>query len=143
VVRIRNRPELAVSDLHRRMEQMMAGLLRHLEPPASATGWVPRVDVFETADTILVTLELPGVDREGIEIVVEGPYLSVSGVRPEPAPSACMRWHQMEIAYGPFERILALPIEIDPGRISATYRDGFLQIEIPRGAPRTVPIDAG
>jgi HSP20 family protein len=143
VVRIRTNPDLALTDLHRRMEQMMARLLRQLEPTHPAAGWVPRVDVYETADRMQVTLELPGVEREGIEIVVEGAYLSVSGVRAAPEPSACVRWHQMEIVYGPFERILALPFEIDPGRIAATYRDGFLLIEIPKEAPRTVPVDAG
>src|SRR5712692_2406376 len=88
----------------------------------------------EIAEQILVSLEIPGVERGEIEILVQGPYLRVSGVRQEPT-SVCMRWHQMEIVYGPFERVVALPLEIDPEGIRATYTDGFLRIEIPRGAP--------
>ena len=90
-----------------------------------------------------IALELPGVDRADIEVLVQGPYLRVTGVRREPADTGCMRWHQMEIAYGPFERIVALPGEVDPDRVRATYIDGFLRIEIPHSQPqpRSVPIE--
>ena len=143
MIRIHSGPDLALPDLHQRMEQMMARLLRQLEPVAAVQGWSPRVDIHETADRLQITVELPGVERDGIDIAVEGAYLRVSGVRAEPPSTACTRWHQMEIAYGPFERILALPFPIDPARASATYTDGFLRIEILRDAARTVPIDAG
>ncbi len=143
MVRIRRSPALEVAELHRRMERLMQGLLRGVETPAATHGWVPRVDIYETAGGTLVTLEIPGVKREEIEIVIEGIYMDVSGVRPEPAPSGCVRWHQMEIAYGRFERVIALPEEVDPESIRATYGDGFLRIEIPRrtSGARTVPID--
>src|SRR5207249_12016648 len=100
-------------------------------------------DVYETADGFVATLELPGIEREEIEILVEGLYLRLSGVRPEPPVRDCMRWHQMEIAHGPFERVIALPQEADPERITATYKDGFLTIHIPRGSSgkRSVPIE--
>jgi len=142
MVRILISPTREVADLHRRMEQMMERLLHIAEPESSSLGWVPRADVYETAEQILVSLEIPGVERGEIEILVQGPYLRVSGVRQEPT-SVCMRWHQMEIVYGPFERVVALPLAIDPEGIRATYTDGFLRIEIPRGAagPRSVSIE--
>jgi len=133
MVRIRRSPPAPVLDLHRRMEQVMAHLLRDVRPMDTPAPWVPRVDIFETADGFVVTLELPGVEREGIDVVVEGRCLSISGTRPEPAPSGCVRWHQMEIAQGRFERVLMLPYEVDPDHITATHKDGFLRIEIPRG----------
>lgn len=122
----------------------MDTLLHGAEIPSAAHGWVPRVDIRETADEILVSVELPGVGREDIEVTVEGSYLRVAGVRPEPTSETCVRWHQMEITYGPFERVINLPCEIDPDRISATYQDGFLRIQIPREIPgaRQVPIDS-
>ncbi len=141
MVRIRRSPGVEISDLHRRMEQMMQQLLHSADP--AAHGWVPRADIYETADGLVLSLEIPGVERGDIEIEVQGVYLKVSGVRQEPTASGCMRWHQMEIVYGPFERVVALPQEVDPERIRATYREGFLRIEIPREASgsRTVPID--
>jgi len=105
-------------------------------------GFVPRVDVYEREEGLLLTMELPGISREGIEILVEGSYLRVSGEREEPASSGLLRWHHMEIAYGPFERIVALPREVDAESIRAVYADGFLKIEIPSGTPptRQVPV---
>ncbi len=143
MVRIRTTATREVADLHRHMEQMLERLLYAAEPDPAIAGWVPRADVYETAGGILVTVEVPGVERGEIEILVQGSYMRVSGVREEPALSSCMRWHQMEIAYGPFERVVSLPAEVDAERITATYRDGFLRIEIPRASPpsRSVTID--
>lgn len=139
----RSAVEEEVADLHRRMEQMMERLLHGADAVPSPSGWAPRADIYETADRILVVLEIPGVERGDIEIVVQGRYLRVSGRRDEPASSGCMRWHQMEIAYGAFERLVSLPAEADPEKIEATYRDGFLRIAIVREAAgaRAVPID--
>jgi HSP20 family protein len=145
VVRIRRCPPQEVSDLQRRMETILNALLHDL-PAAQAVSrtWLPRADIHETDAGFVVTLEIPGVEREEIDIVVEGPYLSVSGHRPAPAPAACTRWHQVEIAQGAFERVIALPEGADTAGINATYRDGFLQITIPRaGAGRSVPIQGG
>ena len=143
MVRIRRSPAHPMLDIHHRMEQVMERLLRDVKPVEAQASWVPRADVYETAEGFVVTLELPGVEREEIEILVEGFYLRLSGFRPEPLAQGCMRWHQMEIAHGRFERVLALPQEADPERITATYKDGFLSIHIPHGSSgaRSVPID--
>jgi HSP20 family protein len=84
------------------------------------------------------------VRREDIEILIEGPFLRVAGVRREPAGTECLRWHQMEISDGPFERVFNLPPDADLEGISAGYRDGFLEIVIPRRTlgSRQVPVDA-
>jgi HSP20 family protein len=142
MVRIRRRPS-QLGDLHRRMEQVMETLLHGGGMASGAGGWAPRVDIRETADMFLVTVDLPGVQRDAIDVTVEGSYLHVTGVRGEPALEGCVRWHQMEITYGSFERVISLPFEIDPDRIRASFQDGFLNIEIPRAAApsRQVPID--
>lgn len=121
-------------DLHRRMEQVLESLLRDVKPLESPAPWIPRVDIFETAEEFVVTLEIPGVDREEVDIMVEGLCLNVSGARPDPSPAGCVRWHQMEIAHGRFERVLALPQEADAESITAICKDGLLSIRIPRGS---------
>jgi HSP20 family protein len=132
-----------MGDLHRRMEQVMESLLHGGSLAGGSGSWAPRVDIRETADKFLVTVDLPGVQREAIEVMIEGSYLHITGVRGEPALEGCVRWHQMEIAYGKFERVINLPFEIDPEGIRASFQDGFLNIEILRTAPpsRQVPID--
>ena len=144
MVRIRRSPAHPMLDLRHRMELVMERLLSDVAHPIEAQGaWVPRANVYETIEGFVVTLEVPGVERQELEVVVDGQYLSVSGTRPEPESSECMRWHQMEIGHGRFERVLGLPAGADLERISATYQDGFLLIVIPRGVPdsRSVPIN--
>ncbi len=142
MVRILRSPPLDLSDLHRRMEQVLENLLHGADIVPSGSGFAPRVDARETSGGVQITVELPGVARDDIEVTVAGSYLHVAGVRREPATGTCVRWLQMEIAYGSFERVLRLPFEIDPDGIRATYEEGFLIIEVPRGAPltRNVPI---
>ena len=144
MIRIRRIDPHDTSDLHRRMEQVVESLLHGLEPVASARGFLPRADIHETAQGLLLTLDLAGVRREDLEILIEGPFLRVAGVRSEPDLAACLRWHQMEISYGPFERVFSLPPEADTEGITAGYHDGFLEIIIPRraGGSRQVPIEA-
>ena len=121
----------------------MERLLRDVKPLEAPAPWISRVDIHETPESFVVTMEIPGVERDEIDIVVEGLYLTISGHRSEPASPKCMRWHQMEIAHGRFERVLALPQEVDAERITATYKDGFLYITVPRGVAGgcSVPIE--
>ena len=143
MIRIRRIDPHDAPDLNRRMEQVVESLLHGLDPQAAAGGFLPRADVLETATGLLVTLDLGGVRREDLEIQIEGSFLRVAGARREPDLAACVRWHQMEIAYGPFERVFSLPPEADTEAIAAGYRDGFLEITIPRrtGSSRQVPIE--
>ncbi|HYV86593.1 MAG TPA: Hsp20/alpha crystallin family protein [Patescibacteria group bacterium] len=143
MIRIRRIAAPDLSTIHRRMEQTMETLIRGLGHLAVTRGFVPRADIHEIAAGMLVTLDLGGVPRDAIEIVIEGEFIRVSGVRREPEVGDCLRWHQMEIAYGPFERVFALPPEADVDAISATFQDGFLQITVPRraGGGRQVPVD--
>jgi HSP20 family protein len=142
MVRIRRLPPSEIGEIHRRMEHVVSSVIHGLEHFVSARGWVPRLDMHETEAGLFVTLELPGVEREDIDVTLQGAYLRIVGVRHAPATKTCVRWHQMEISYGPFERAIVLPWEVDPEGMNATYRDGFLHIEILRAAAaaRHVPV---
>jgi HSP20 family protein len=145
MIRIRRVPAPEVSDLHRRMEQVMESLLHGFGSVTTAAGFLPRADIHETSSGIRIILDLAGVTREQIDIVIEGQLLRVSGERNEPEAHQCLRYHQMEIPYGSFERIFHLPEEADAERVTASYRDGFLQITVPlspSGEARQVPVDA-
>ena len=98
----------------------------------SASAWQPLVDIFERRDAILVVVEVPGADKDSLEVVVESGALKISGYRPKQLPEGTEHVHQMEIQYGPFTRILGLPEGVDVDRIEAKYEGGHLTIEIPR-----------
>jgi HSP20 family protein len=126
------------------MEQVMESLLHGFGSVVPGTGFAPRADIHETAGGIRIILDLAGVNRDDIDIVIEGRLLHVSGARQEPEVRDCLRYHQMEIPYGAFERIFHLPEDADAEHVTASYRDGFLQITVPlrpAGAARQVPVD--
>lgn len=98
----------------------------------SPTGtWEPPVDLYETDREIVVVVEVAGVDHRSLRVQLDGNRLSISGLRRESYPPV-VRIHQMEIEYGYFERVVRLPAAVDEQGVSATYRDGFLKVQLPK-----------
>ena len=102
------------------------------------------VDVFETGDALVVRAELPGVAGSDLRVNVDGQVLRIAGVRRAPAGAQVRRLHQMEIAFGPFERNLHITVPFERDRVSAHLEDGFLSVTLPlrRPARRQVEVDA-
>lgn len=96
-------------------------------------GWMPPVDLFETADAYVVTAELPGLEREDLQIDFRDGRLTLSGLRRE-VGAGCERYHRMERGHGTFSRTFQLPIPIDSDNIAADLRDGVLQVVCPKSA---------
>jgi len=106
---------------------------------APAGGWAPAVDVVETDAAYVLSVELPGVAREDVELSADGNLLEVSGTRPHPAAGS---FALMERCYGPFRRSFELPSPIDSDAVSADLVAGVLTVTVPkRAAGRTVPIE--
>lgn len=95
-------------------------------------AWRPLIDIYEQPDSIMIAVDLPGIDKESIQVVVEGDELTVSGVRPPRIPKDTFRVQHMEIQYGPFARRVALPPHSDADRIEADYDEGRLWLKVPR-----------
>jgi HSP20 family protein len=102
-------------------------------------GYRPQVDVFRTDDppTLIVQIELPGVDPGDVRLVASPQALLIAGERRR--PKDCGHYQQMEIDYGPFQRQITLSDDVDPEGASATYERGILSVRLPvtpRPAPR-------
>ena len=93
-------------------------------------SWVPLADVYETSETFVVQIELPGVDEEDVEIKVDGDLLEVRGERRAGALGRPESFHRMERSYGPFVRTIQLSQDVDPERVVAQFRDGLLRLEL-------------
>jgi len=106
--------------------------------------WQPDADVFETDDEIVVRVELSGVRSEDLRVTVDGSVLGISGVRAPGDSAEVKRLHQMEIASGPFERRISVPVAFDRDRVSAHIADGFLTIRLVKRSPgqRNVKVEA-
>jgi HSP20 family protein len=90
--------------------------------------WLPDVDVFETEKGVVVRVELAGVRSEDLRVTVDGRTLRISGIRRALDRSDVQRLHQMEIATGPFERRVQIPVPFDRDGVSAHLADGFLMV---------------
>ncbi len=103
-------------------------------------GWAPSTDIVETEDTVLILMDLAGLDKEAIKIVREGDLLRISGVRMRKPVPGMKRFHRMEIDYGPFQKMFRVPRDLDMERIKAEHRDGFLELLLPKKVKKPVEI---
>jgi HSP20 family protein len=106
----------------------------------TSPGWVPAADLCEVGNQFVLTMELPGLDRSGVEIAFAGDTLTVSGQRPDPPP--CERYQQFERAQGRFSRAFRFAVPVDAEHIAADLADGVLTVTVPKtGAAHVRRID--
>ena len=103
--------------------------------------WQPAVDVFETESAVIVRAEISGVAGEDLQVNIDGERLSITGVRRNPPGAEIRRLHQVEIAFGPFERTIHVKIPFERERVSAHLEDGFLVVTMPKRLPRRVEVE--
>ena len=106
-------------------------------------GWRPAADVFETETALVIRLELPGVQSDEVRVNVDGDRLRVSGLRRVPSGVEVRRLHQMEIAFGPFERTIHIAQAFERENVTAHLEDGFLEVTVPKKGGRQIKVESG
>jgi HSP20 family protein len=99
---------------------------------ATTTAWAPALDISERKDAYLVTVELPGVELDDVQITMEGSLLSIQGERHVAHDSSEQQFHRVERRYGAFRRSITLPAHVVADAVQATVEDGVLQILVPK-----------
>ena len=118
--------------------QLESDFLRDVEATARSLRFQPCADIYETADALVIKIELPGIhpDRLSITLAADDRTLTIAGERAEMREEhrERVRFYQLEICYGFFEREISLPpgVHFDRDAITANYKDGFLVIALPR-----------
>lgn len=118
------------------------GRFNFLDDALTSGTWAPPVDVAEDADRIHVKIEVPGMDEKDLRVNYEDGLLTVSGER-QFERREDRNYHRIERAYGSFVRSFSLPRSVDGSQIAANYRNGILEIEIPKkeeAKPRQIQI---
>jgi HSP20 family protein len=104
----------------------------HYDEAITTAAWAPAVDITERKDAYLVTVELPGVGIDDLEITFQDGLLTIQGERHDAHHSSEERAHRVERRYGPFLRSITLPTHVIADAIEATTQDGVLQILVPK-----------
>jgi HSP20 family protein len=94
--------------------------------------WAPVVDIVEDKDSYIVKAEIPGMKKEDIKVTVRDNILTISGERSSETEEKEKTYHRIERSYGRFSRTIALPSTVDASKIKAAYKDGVLQITLPK-----------
>jgi HSP20 family protein len=100
--------------------------------------WMPRVDVYDRESDLMIRTEVAGISPDDIEITVEGNTLTMKGARSFETEDNTDSYHRKEIFEGSFERTVLLPEGTDPEAITATSKDGILEISVPK-KPEVLP----
>jgi HSP20 family protein len=116
-------------DLDRFSEEVRAG--RHL--PDQGQPWAPLVDIYEEADALILVVDLPGIERDEIDLRIHNDSLTLEGKR---NPADGDEGIRLERPMGRFWRSFRIGVPIDPAGAQATYRNGVLRVRLPRAAPQ-------
>src|SRR5262245_24780635 len=95
-------------------------------------AWAPSCDIYEEGDSIIVKAELPGVEKSDIDVQVENNVLTLRGERKRDKEVKSENLYRTERFYGAFSRSFTLPVTVDTGKIRAEYKDGVLQVILPK-----------
>jgi len=125
-------PWRAFDELQDRLRRWVFG---EFVPPTTLSemmAWTPAVEMAETDDELLLSVELPGMKREDIQVTLDDGVLTIRGEKKEEREEKEKRYHLWERRYGTFERSFTLPRSVDPKGIKARFEDGVLKIEMPK-----------
>ena len=99
--------------------------------------WSPLVDITEEEKEYLIRAELPDMKKEDVRLTVENGVLTISGERKFEKEDKGLKHHRIERAYGSFMRSFSLPEDADSSKVTADYKDGMLQVHLPKSQKAT------
>lgn len=94
--------------------------------------WTPAVDIYETATSVVVKAELPGIPKDQVGVEVKDGLLTLRGERKYEKEVQEENFHRIERSYGSFQRSFSLPTSVDQEKISAAMKDGVLEVVLPK-----------
>ena len=96
----------------------------------SESSWYPTVDISEGKRDIIVKAEIPGVDKEGIDLSLDGRLLTICGEKKHEKEESDEHYHRVESSFGFYKRTIELPADVDASKVDAKYKNGVLKIKL-------------
>ncbi len=106
--------------------------------------WQPALEVFETDHEVVVKAELPGIDPKSVDVSVTVEGLTIKGEAKAEHEEKGRNYYRRELRYGAFARTIALPNEVKSDETKATFKQGILEVRIPKAErvrPKSVKVD--
>src|SRR5216110_1250510 len=134
-------------DIQSEMNRLFDSFFGRPTSAATVTGsrvWTPVVALDKTKDDLILNFELPGVRDKDVSLSITGDLLTVKGERQFRQELKDDHSYHIERAYGKFERTVQLPMPVQAGRVTATFRDGVLEVRLPKAEevrPKEIKID--
>jgi HSP20 family protein len=100
--------------------------------PAVITEIIPSIDVYVDKNDVVVKAELPGIRKEDIDITLTQDSITISGEKRKEEKIEKKNYYRWECSYGFFSRVLALPSEVQTDKVKTQFKDGVLEIRIPK-----------
>jgi HSP20 family protein len=116
------------------------------EGNGTSQSWVPRLDAWETENELVYAFDLPGVREEQISVEAEDGSLTVSATRERSSEVSKDRYHRIERRHGTFTRVVGLPQGVSEDAITASYKEGVLEIRVPKpevAKPKRITVGVG
>jgi HSP20 family protein len=142
-------------DPFRELEDMSDRLNRMFARPAIRTNgketmivadWTPTVDISETGGEYQINAEIPDVKKEDVKVTLEDGVLTIQGERKQQKEEKGKKYHRVERSYGSFVRSFSLPDVIDEEKIKAEFKDGVLNLHLPKSEkakPKAIEVKVG
>ena len=103
---------------------------KHQIKMKTSFGWEPPMNVFETDAEFVVVMDISGMDQKDIAVFTDGAILRISGVRKDLTNQGRKQFHALEIQVGPFQRLIGIPVPIEPSSLTNRYANGLLEIRL-------------
>lgn len=132
-------PARELDTLQSDMNRLFDGFFGRREPARTANGlqrWVPAMDLVETDEHLVLRADLPGLERDDVEIEVKDGVLTVSGERKAEHEDKGEGYHRVERSFGRFSRSLGLPQGVDASQVEASFERGVLAVKVPKPEER-------
>ena len=132
---VRWNPTRDLMQMREEMDRVFNQFLRRGDGEEATWGqgvWAPPVDIYETDDAFLLKADLPGFTKDDVTIEMQQNRLIIRGERKRETETKEDQYHRLERAYGRFERAFWLPTTVDAEKIQATFKDGVLELRLPK-----------
>ena len=127
-----NRDMMSVRDEMSRVLNEVFGRGASDESAWISGAWTPPVDIYETDEALVMKAELPGFSKDDISIELKENTLVIKGERKHEDEVKEGNYHRMERSYGAFQRAFMLPMTVDQEKVKASYKDGILELRLPK-----------